>query len=81
MFCSSCQSSRNFKTSDLSEHASTKDHSNATNIEIARAEFIKVSNNPVDKTQNHVGALMKIIFWMVENDISLNKLSEVVKPL
>ncbi|GES97876.1 zinc finger protein 862-like [Rhizophagus clarus] len=46
--------SRNFKTSDLSEHASTKDHSNATNIEIARAEFIKVSNNPVDKTQNHV---------------------------
>ncbi|GBB94250.1 hypothetical protein RclHR1_02320005 [Rhizophagus clarus] len=90
MFYSLCQShkklnkferegSRNFKTSALSEHASTKDHTDATNLEIARAEFIKVSNNSVDKAQNYVGALMKIIFWMAENDILLNKLSEVVK--
>ena len=29
--------------------------------------------------QNHIGAIMKTIFWMAKNDISLNKLSEVVK--
>ncbi|GES78079.1 zinc finger protein 862-like [Rhizophagus clarus] len=90
MFCSLCQShrklnkfekkgSKNFKTSALSEHASTKDHTDATNLEIARAELIKVSNNSVDKAQNHISALMKIIFWMAENNISLNKLFEIVK--
>jgi len=71
--------SKNFKTSALSEHASTKDHTDATNLEISRAEFIRVSNNSIDKAQNHIGSLMKIIFWLAENDISLNKLSEVVK--
>ncbi|GES92181.1 hypothetical protein GLOIN_2v1486903 [Rhizophagus clarus] len=30
------------------KHASTKDHTDATNLGIARAEFIKVSNNSVD---------------------------------
>ncbi|GBB90528.1 hypothetical protein RclHR1_17500001 [Rhizophagus clarus] len=90
MFCSLCKShkklnrfgkegSKNFKTSALSEHASTKDHTDATNLEISRAEFIRVSNNSIDKAQNHIGSLMKIIFWLAENDISLNKLSEVVK--
>ncbi|CAG8618719.1 16242_t:CDS:2 [Funneliformis caledonium] len=71
--------SKKFKTSALSEHTSTKDHTDATNLEISRAEFIRVSNNSIDKAQNHVGSLMKIIFWLAENDISLNKLSEVVK--
>ncbi|GET02516.1 zinc finger protein 862-like [Rhizophagus clarus] len=63
---------KNFKTSALLEHASIKDHIDATNL-------IKVSNNSVNKAQNHISALMKIIFWMAENDISLNKLSEIVK--
>ncbi|GBB89907.1 hypothetical protein RclHR1_16760003 [Rhizophagus clarus] len=90
MFCSLCQShrklnkfgkegSKNFKTSALSEHTLTKDHTDITNLKVARAKLIKVSNNSVDKAQNHVGALMKIIFWMAENDILLNKLSEIVK--
>ncbi|GES75518.1 zinc finger protein 862-like [Rhizophagus clarus] len=73
------EGSKNFKTSALSEHTLTKDHTDITNLKVARAKLIKVSNNSVDKAQNHVGALMKIIFWMAENDILLNKLSEIVK--
>jgi hypothetical protein len=57
MFCSPCQSHKKlnkfgqegnnfiFKTSALSEHASTKDHTDG-------AELIKVSNNSVNMAQN-----------------------------
>ncbi|PKK68064.1 hypothetical protein RhiirC2_851746 [Rhizophagus irregularis] len=90
MFCSLCQShkkqnkfgkegSKNFKSSALSEHSTTKDHTDATNREIAKVELIKVTNNAIDRAQNHVSVLMKIIFWLAENDISLNKLPEVVR--
>jgi hypothetical protein len=71
--------SKNFKSSALGEHALTCDHTDATNREIAKAELIKVTNNAIDKAQHHIGTLMKIIFWLAKNDISLNKLSEVVK--
>ncbi|CAB4476911.1 unnamed protein product [Rhizophagus irregularis] len=71
MFCSLCKTHnkqnkfgkgglKNFKSSALGEHASTKDHTDATNREIAKAELIKVTNNAIDKTQQHVGALMKL---------------------
>ncbi|GBC07463.1 hypothetical protein RclHR1_07490008 [Rhizophagus clarus] len=43
------EGSKNFKTSVLSEYASTKDHTDATNLEISRAEFIRVLNNSIDK--------------------------------
>ncbi|CAG8738034.1 9848_t:CDS:2 [Rhizophagus irregularis] len=90
MFCSLCQShkkqnkfrkegSKDFKSSALSEHFTTKDHTDATNREIAKVELIKVTNNAIDRAQNHVSVLMKIIFWLAENDISLNKLPEVVR--
>ncbi|CAB5391304.1 unnamed protein product [Rhizophagus irregularis] len=90
MFCSLCQShkkqnkfrkegSKDFKSSALSEHSTTKDHTDATNREIAKVELIKVTNNAIDRAQNHVSVLMKIIFWLAENDISLNKLPEVVR--
>ncbi|CAB4384212.1 unnamed protein product [Rhizophagus irregularis] len=71
--------SKNFKSSALSEHFTTKNHTDATNQEIAKVELIKVTNNAIDRAQNHVSVLMKIIFWLAENDISLNKLPEVVK--
>ena len=29
-------------------------------------------NYAVDRAQHHVGALMKIIFWLAKNDIPLN---------
>jgi hypothetical protein len=37
-------------------------------------ELIKVTNNAIDKAQQRVNALMKIVFWLAENDIPLNKL-------
>ncbi|CAB4494312.1 unnamed protein product [Rhizophagus irregularis] len=87
MFCSLCQShkkqnkfekegSKNFKSSALSEHSTTKDHTDATNREIAKVELIKVINNAIDRLKITL-VLMKIIFWLAENDISLNKLPEV----
>src|SRR5205823_5568040 len=70
---------KNFKSSALGEHASTKDHTDATNREIGKAELIKVTNNAVDKAQEHVDALMKVVFWLAENDIPLNKLPKVIQ--
>ncbi|CAB4433386.1 unnamed protein product [Rhizophagus irregularis] len=71
--------SKNFKSSALGEHASTKDHTDATNREIAKAELIKVTNNAIDKAQQHVGALMKVVFWLAENDIPLSKLPKIMQ--
>ncbi|CAG8653722.1 16233_t:CDS:2 [Rhizophagus irregularis] len=65
MFCSLCQSHK--KQNKFGKE------------EIAKVELIKVTNNAIDRAQNHVSVLMKIIFWLAENDISLNELPEVVR--
>ncbi|POG74057.1 hypothetical protein GLOIN_2v1873975 [Rhizophagus irregularis DAOM 181602=DAOM 197198] len=64
MFCSLCQSHK--KQNKFGKE------------EIAKVELIKVTNNAIDRAQNHVSVLMKIIFWLAENDISLNELPEVL---
>ncbi|RIA83968.1 hypothetical protein C1645_742695 [Glomus cerebriforme] len=70
---------KNFKSSTLGEHALTKDHTDATNHEIGKAELIKVTNNAINKAQQYIDALMKVVFWLAENDILLNKLSKVIQ--
>ncbi|PKK60844.1 hypothetical protein RhiirC2_792722 [Rhizophagus irregularis] len=58
--------SKNFKTTALSEYASMKDHTDATNLKIA--ELIKVSNNFINKAQNHLISASNTITY--ENNVS-----------
>jgi hypothetical protein len=66
------------RISALKEHAKSDDHKDAINREREKEAMYKVSNNAIQKADNHVLGLMKTIYWMAKNDIPLYKFSNTI---
>ena len=67
------------KASASAGYSTSDNHIQANNLELAKAQMKKVTNNIINKVYEYTCCLMKIIFWLAKNDISLNKFSNVIQ--
>src|SRR4051794_40501454 len=67
------------KASAPAEHSTSDDHTRANNLELAKAQMKKVTNNAISRAHEYTSCLMKIIFWLAKNDIPLNKFPNVIQ--
>ena len=67
------------RASAPAEHSTSDDHIRANNLELAKAQMKKVTNNAINKAHEHTCSLMKIVFWLAKNDIPLHKFPSVIQ--
>ncbi|CAG8721475.1 6749_t:CDS:2, partial [Cetraspora pellucida] len=70
--------SYNFRKSALDEHAASQQHNEANKKEAASLRMVTVSNNAISNAHQHVLQMMKMIFWLVSEDIALNKIKSFI---
>ncbi|CAG8817760.1 10563_t:CDS:2, partial [Cetraspora pellucida] len=70
--------SYNFRKSVLDEHAASQQHNKANKKEAASLRMVTVSNNAINNAHQHVLQMMKMIFWLVSEDIALNKIKSFI---
>jgi len=67
------------KASASAEHSTSDEHTQANNLELAKVQMKKVTNNAINKAYEYICSLIKIVFWLAKNDISLHKFSSIIQ--
>ena len=63
----------------IQDHISSGGHKEALKKESARLAMVKATSNALNYANKHVESLMKIVYSMVQNNLSFNQFSQLVQ--